>query len=374
MKNFPLDFRNKWTDRDVEAHWDSVASIYISENEKVKGTHDQRFVESVEQLDLQAGDRLLNISSRDCEANDYILKKDSSVTVVNAEISSGLMEEAKKHRPYVEQVKVDSYSRLPFKDVTFDRILTLETLEHVEQPLQYLMELHRLAKPGARMVISCPPATSEIPYQVFTFLFGGHGEGPHKFPSSRKRKEVAGANRLEAYRPQRHFTDPGRAETPSRLSGRMSFQDFRRRVSQSWASGNFLFVRKIEKIQDVVQQRLCNRCGTCVGLAEGSITFSDRTRKYLPQVDHELDDSLNKELLKYCSGKGFDFPAQSQNIFGKGSRHNIFTGSYKNIYIGNSADESIRRNAASGGILSSILIWLLEKGQDRWGCGAGHVG
>jgi 2-polyprenyl-3-methyl-5-hydroxy-6-metoxy-1,4-benzoquinol methylase len=99
------------------------------------------------------------------------------------------MEEAKKHRPYVEQVKINTYSKLPFGDEYFDSVLTLETLEHVEQPLQFLLELHRVARPGARMVLSCPPATSEIPYQLFTFLFGGHGEGPHKFPSSRKVKK-----------------------------------------------------------------------------------------------------------------------------------------------------------------------------------------
>ena len=27
---------NKWTDADVEAHWDRVAHIYVQENEKVK--------------------------------------------------------------------------------------------------------------------------------------------------------------------------------------------------------------------------------------------------------------------------------------------------------------------------------------------------
>ena len=189
MKDYPLDFRNKWTDRDVEAHWDSVASVYVAENEKVKGTHDQRFVESIAYLEPAADERILNISSRDCEANDYILKKEKSVEVINTEISSGLMEQAKKYRSYVKQVKINTYSNLPFEDESFDRVLTLETLEHVEQPLQFLLELNRVAKPGARMVLSCPPATSELPYQIFTYLFGGHGEGPHKFPSSKKVKK-----------------------------------------------------------------------------------------------------------------------------------------------------------------------------------------
>jgi ubiquinone/menaquinone biosynthesis C-methylase UbiE len=104
--------------------------------------------------------------------------------VFNVDISYKLMEEASKHRPYVHQQKIQTYSSLPFEDATFDHVLTLETLEHVEQPIQFLMELHRIAKPGARLVLSCPPATSEVPYRIYTFLFGGHGEGPHKFPSS----------------------------------------------------------------------------------------------------------------------------------------------------------------------------------------------
>ena len=39
------------------------------------------------------------------------------------------------------------------------------------------------------MVLSCPPATSELPYRIYTALFGGHGEGPHRFPPSREVKQ-----------------------------------------------------------------------------------------------------------------------------------------------------------------------------------------
>jgi len=184
MKNYPPDFRNKWKDSDVEAHWDKVASIYVEENDKLKDTHDQRFIESIEALVLKADLKLINISSRDCEANDYIREYEDTTEVLNVEISGGLISVAQDIRPYVKQHKIDTYSKLPFEDETFDRVLSLETLEHVEQPIQFLNELNRIARPGARMVLSCPPATSEIPYRVFTFLFGGHGEGPHKFPSS----------------------------------------------------------------------------------------------------------------------------------------------------------------------------------------------
>lgn len=186
----PNNYRMKWTDSDVEKHWDNVSGIYVKENDKVKNTHDQRFLESVKWLELQDDQIIINVTSRDCEANDYILKANDKVRVINTEISQGLMNEAARIRPYVEQVKIETYSKLPFEDAYFDSVLSLETLEHVEEPGRFLQELHRVCKKEGRMVLSCPPATSEIPYQIFTFLFGGHGEGPHKFPSSKEVKQL----------------------------------------------------------------------------------------------------------------------------------------------------------------------------------------
>lgn len=186
-RTFPL---NSWTDSDVEAHWDSVAHLYVNENERVKGAHDQRFGFSIRHLGLEAGMKILNISSRDGEATDYILKVNPGCEVVNAEISGNLMEVAEKMRPGLRQQKLDTYSELPFGDHAFDRILTLETLEHAAEPQAFLSELHRVSTPGATMVLSCPPATSEIPYRIYTLLFGGHGEGPHRFPPSGRVKRM----------------------------------------------------------------------------------------------------------------------------------------------------------------------------------------
>jgi SAM-dependent methyltransferase len=176
------EFVNNWNDYDVELHWDRVANKYVQENNKVKNAHDQRFSESIKKLALQDGMCVLNISSRDAEANDFILKDNPTVEVINAEVSAGLMSVAKGIRPYIYQTKINSYSELPFESERFDRILTLETLEHVPDPLSFLSELHRIGKKSCIMVLSCPPHTSEFSYRIYTFLFGGHGEGPHKFP------------------------------------------------------------------------------------------------------------------------------------------------------------------------------------------------
>lgn len=181
----------RWTDKEVEAHWDRVASIYIAENQKVKDTHDQRFHRMLELLPpLKEGAQVLNITSRDGEASVYIEKARPGVRVINAEISLGLIREAARLWPGLHQVKLETYSSLPFTDAYFDAIVSLETLEHTAEPVHFLKELHRVAKPEAMLVLSCPPATSEWPYRIYTLLLGGHGEGPHRFPSSREVKSM----------------------------------------------------------------------------------------------------------------------------------------------------------------------------------------
>lgn len=182
--------KNNWTDQEVEEHWDRVASIYVQENERVKETHDQRFIETMKHLELGDGMKVLNITSRDAEATDYILRDQPGCQVVNGEISAGLMEVAEEIRPGIHQQKIKTYSDLPFEDGAFDRVLSLETLEHVAEPLKFLEELHRISVPDSILVLTCPPATSEIPYRVYTALFGGHGEGPHRFPPSKRVKQM----------------------------------------------------------------------------------------------------------------------------------------------------------------------------------------
>lgn len=189
-KNPELFIKNRWSDADVEKHWDSVSHIYVQENNKVKTAHDQRFIETIKHLNLSIDSVILNISSRDCEANDYVKKEHPKAMVINAEISQGLMDIAQKIRPYAEQVKIKTYSELPFKSDNFDRVICLETLEHVESPFNFLRELNRVSKKSTIMVLSCPPKTSEIPYRIFTFLFGGHGEGPHRFLKSSEVKKL----------------------------------------------------------------------------------------------------------------------------------------------------------------------------------------
>ena len=50
---------------------------------------------------------------------------------------------------------------IPLPDATGDVIICTEVLEHVPDPRQFLQELVRVAKPGARLVVTVPDARSE---------------------------------------------------------------------------------------------------------------------------------------------------------------------------------------------------------------------
>ena len=58
---------------------------------------------------------------------------------------------------------VMSLSALDFADATFDRIICIEVLEHVPDDRQAVAELARVARPGARLVLSVPTDTRPVP-------------------------------------------------------------------------------------------------------------------------------------------------------------------------------------------------------------------
>jgi ubiquinone/menaquinone biosynthesis C-methylase UbiE len=56
---------------------------------------------------------------------------------------------------------VASVERLPFHDAHFDAAVSLETIEHVVEPLALLRELRRVVRPAGTVVVSTPLNNSE---------------------------------------------------------------------------------------------------------------------------------------------------------------------------------------------------------------------
>ena len=60
---------------------------------------------------------------------------------------------------------------LPFPDATFDAVVSIEVVEHVEDQVAFLRELGRIAKPGAPVIVSTPNVLS-LSSRVRTLLWG----------------------------------------------------------------------------------------------------------------------------------------------------------------------------------------------------------
>ncbi len=120
-------------------------------------------------------------------------------------------------------------------------------------------------------------------------------------------------------------------------------------------------VKKYRELEKIMHSNLCNRCGSCVGLSEGAVKFRDREGKYSPYIVEKLSDEKIDLIWEACSGKYFNFPKFRNIYYKESSNFHFYTGSYERIGIGYSTDKEIRKNSASGGIITGILIYLLEK-------------
>lgn len=69
-------------------------------------------------------------------------------------------------------IQADLSSPLPFKDETFDGILAKDIIEHLPDASDLMIELHRLAKPGAKLVVFTPRAIARAVWADYTHVRG----------------------------------------------------------------------------------------------------------------------------------------------------------------------------------------------------------
>jgi coenzyme F420 hydrogenase subunit beta len=108
---------------------------------------------------------------------------------------------------------------------------------------------------------------------------------------------------------------------------------------------------------------LCTRCGTCVGLSAGQVAFEEREGRHLPRIVGTLTEEMARRLWSGCSARDVPFPALQEFVFGKGASGDAYLGHAPLLAIGHATAEEVRRQGASGGLLTAILLWLLERGE-----------
>jgi len=55
-----------------------------------------------------------------------------------------------------ENVKLCTFDRLDYPDQSFDRVVSIDCLEHIDDPHVFTLELHRICKSGGQVIITIP--------------------------------------------------------------------------------------------------------------------------------------------------------------------------------------------------------------------------
>ena len=112
----------------------------------------------------------------------------------------------------------------------------------------------------------------------------------------------------------------------------------------------------------LAEKLLCKQCGTCAGICPTNAIEMERdiNGNYFPLIDGSLCNSCNI-CVESCPALLPDFEPLSIAIFNKTPEDNLI-GNYLACYAGYATDNEVLDKASSGGIISSLLIYLLQKG------------
>lgn len=129
-------------------------------------------------------------------------------------------------------------------------------------------------------------------------------------------------------------------------------------------SQNIKFIiNSMNNISFAVSNLLCTACGVCEDVCpKHAITIKHVNGEYRPKLDIDLclGDRCGR-CLKVCPGIGIDLVHMAESFFSENIKVDKYIGRYTTLYTGHSTDEYIRLHAASGGMVSQFLIFLLEK-------------
>ncbi len=143
--------------------FDDVAARYDVTNGVLSLGQDRRWRRAVLQaVDPQPGERLLDLAAGTGTSTvPFVL---TGAKAVACDFSIGMLAVGKRERPRLPFVAGDAL-RLPFADGVFDVVTISFGLRNLTDPAAGLREMHRVTKPGGRLVVCEFSAPTFAPFR-----------------------------------------------------------------------------------------------------------------------------------------------------------------------------------------------------------------
>jgi coenzyme F420 hydrogenase subunit beta len=353
-----------WTLADVAGHWDRSPG-YDQINAKID-SYFRRFTDSAPLFALPENAKVLDVDCRTGKGTIFFKEKFPTAEftcMASAPTFKSRAEKNLRDRNIDAKVHLLCDPPFPFTDESFDAVLSYETLEHIPWPERYLEELGRVTKPGGVLVLTTPNVLWEPVHWLSATLHLDHGEGPHRMVP---RNEILDGLYRAGFdvRIERTFV-----LVPAGPSFLLKFG----RWLESWLPKAFLRAFALRrtyictKTEDpwwrklqvhVVDPGLETQCGTAVGLSQGTLCYTEKNG--IPVLTRTEEDSpVPRAAFEGCAAHECNFPRLNDFLFHK-QPTNWLSGVVEKSYVGYASEDGVRRAGASGGVISRVLIHLLE--------------
>jgi len=116
----------------------------------------------------------------------------------------------------------------------------------------------------------------------------------------------------------------------------------------------------LDNVREVVRDGLCAGCGVCVGVCpHEAVSMRVSNGLFLPKID-EGKCTECQLCLQCCPGYRVDFEELNSEIFQKQPQDGLL-GNFLGCYVGHSNDREVRFDSSSGGIVTQLLVFALQK-------------
>ncbi len=127
---------------------------------------------------------------------------------------------------------------------------------------------------------------------------------------------------------------------------------------QETPSNDLAMPRALRGLSKIIDGGLCHRCGSCVGICPTNVLALD-TEDY-PKIQNLSACTDCDWCIKVCPGDEFDFNQVHKDFFKKEGDIKSTHGEFVDSFIAHSAEPFIQENSTSGGLVTDILLHLIE--------------